>query len=75
MKPTKSGGGTHQKSKYQNLSVLKSKLSHSFRKGHSGEDKSVDELEHSTGKENCSQCTLVCETFSFFDFLGLVKCL
>lgn len=58
VKPTRSGG-SHSKTKYQNIASLKSKLSYSFRKSHSGEDKSIDESDQASEKEHCSQCARV----------------
>ena len=64
LRPTRSGSASHSKAKYQNLSSFKVKLS--FRKGHSNEEKAMDESDHTVGKENCSRCTFVCIIFIWF---------
>lgn len=64
VKPTRSGSASYPKSKHQNFSSLKAKLS--FRKGHSNEEKTVDEIDHTLGKENCPRCSLVCNKFIYF---------
>lgn len=64
VRPARSNSASHPKTKHQNFSSLKAKLS--FRKGHANEEKTMEEIDHTLGKENCSRCSFVCNIFTYF---------